>query len=182
MATATIATIATIASAVVGIGTGIYSFVQGRQAAKKQREAARKQAEIQRIQERRRRRQEIRRQRIARAQLLNVGTQLGVGDSSGVAGGLGSLSSQLGASQGYASTVAGLSQEITALTASAANNISMANTVSGFGNVLSAGLGAVGKYFSSPSGGGLPSTYQPKPVTAGLTYGPSDTFTSSLKG
>jgi len=128
------AAISTILAATAVAATG-YSVVQGQKAAKAQRAAAGKQIEMQQQQAARERRSAIRANIIRRAQLQAQAQAAGVETSSGVLGGLTSLSSQLGANLGFGSMMSGLSQQYTGLTAQAADysaRSQMGSAIAGF--------------------------------------------------
>lgn len=86
-----------------------------------QRKAARAQERQEQLASRRSRRAAIREMQIRRAQLLATGQGLGAQGSSAVAGGAGSLGSQLGAELGFSSSMSALSGIITRQTQRAAN-------------------------------------------------------------
>jgi hypothetical protein len=85
-----------IGLAIGALGATAYSVDQSNKAAKQQREAARIESNRQEIQSARERQQAVREFRMKQAGMLNTGYQTGVSGSSGLAGGLGSLGTQLG--------------------------------------------------------------------------------------
>lgn len=121
--------------AATAVASTAYSVVQGQKAAKAQRAAAGKQIEMQQQQAARERRSAIRANLIRRSQMKAQAVAAGVETSSGFLGGQTSLSSQLGANLGFGSTMSGLSQEYTQLTAQAADysaRSQMGSAVAGF--------------------------------------------------
>ena len=152
MALETIALVAGIASAAVGVGTGVFSVIEQGKARKETKRARALEAARMEAQERRRRRQEIRQKRIAAASVLNFAAQTGTSSSSGPQGGLTSLSAQLGSNQGFANEIAGYNRGITAANQRASDFIGRANMISGFGSIAQNFLGSFGSFnFSSPS-------------------------------
>ena len=96
---------------VAGVG-GVVAANKSAQAAKAATQSAQQVVETQKqmqvVQENRQRRAAIRSTIIARAQAAAQAQAYGVSDTSMVAGGLGSISSQLGANLGYGSQMSGL--------------------------------------------------------------------------
>ncbi len=167
---ATISLIAGIASAAVGAGTSIYGAIEQKNAQKDQKKARQLEIQKQETRERQRRRQEIRQRNIAAARVANFAAQTGAGASSGPVGGLTSLNSQLGVSQGFASEVSGLNRGISALNQSAQDHLNNANTASAFGGLALQGLSFLGSF---DYGGGSPSSGSSKNPTANLNVGGS---------
>jgi len=132
------AVVAAVAAVATVAGTAV-SITQSQSAAKDAKKARALEGQRQENQERRRRRQEIRRARIARAQTVNVGSQVGATGSSALAGGTGSVSSQLGSSLGFSDQQAGLARQISSLNQSSADKQSLANLG---GSVAGLGLSA----------------------------------------
>lgn len=124
-----------ITSAVVAIAGTAYSVDQSQKAAKAQRAAAGKQVEMQQQQVARERRSAIRANIIRRSQLRAQAEAANVAGSSGFFGGQTSLTSQLGANLGFGSTMSGLSQEYTQLTAQAADFSARAQMGSAIGSL-----------------------------------------------
>lgn len=110
--------------AVAGVAAGVQEQKRAtsiaRQSAAVQRQAAETQITMQKQAATRQRRSAIRASLIARSQARQRALAAGVADSSMVAGGLSSLSSQLGANLGFGSMMSGLGQQYTGLSAQAA--------------------------------------------------------------
>lgn len=136
----------TVASAVVGAtivgGTvaGVAGTVKSVQAAKASasaaQQAAQTQVRVQQQQVAQQRRQAIRRSIIARSQLRSRAQAAGLRGSSAAAGGISSLSSQLGTNFGFGSMMSGLGQTYTALTGQAnyfGSQSKMFSTIAGLG-------------------------------------------------
>jgi hypothetical protein len=104
-----------------------------------QNDANRLQSKQQALAAARSRRQAIREQQILRSQTMAAGQAVGATGSSGLAGGLGSLSSQLGAEQGFESTYSGLSRRVTRLNIDAASLAGRAATFEGVANLAGTG-------------------------------------------
>lgn len=111
-------------TALFATGASIYgtaaSISASNRAMKALKESSRVQIRQQEAQATRARRSAVRRGLIARARAANVAATTGMRDTSAVLGGLGSLSSQLGANLGYGSMMSGLSQQLTGLSGLAA--------------------------------------------------------------
>lgn len=142
------------ASVAIGAASTGFSIISSNKARKDQKKARNLEAQRDQVAERRRRRQEIRQQRIQAARVQNFAAATGTNASSGPQGGLTSLSSQLGSSQGFASQIAGLNQGISFFNQRAADRIGFANTISSAGNFLSGAIGTFGPSFFGGSGGG----------------------------
>lgn len=97
--------------ALAGVGTAV-QFVAGRKRAKAEKKQAEEQQRLQRLQARREQRRAIRESRIRRGAALNVSAQTGARESSGLAGGLSGLSSQVGAEVGFTGQTLGISENI----------------------------------------------------------------------
>ncbi len=78
-----------------------------------QRKAAKANAQQQALATRRQNMQAIREAQIRRAAATNAASQMGAGSGSGIAGGLASLSSQVGSGLGFSTQMSALSTEIT---------------------------------------------------------------------
>lgn len=153
-----------------GINRAVKASDAARQQAALQRQAAEKQVRMQQQQVSRQRRQAVRRSILARAQLRQRAQAAGVQGSSAVAGGIGSISSQLGTNLGFSSMMSGLGREFTSLTGQAnyfGSKAKMFQTQSnmGFGvakQAFSFGMGQI------PTGGdifGSMPTSEPLPYT-----------------
>ena len=151
------------------VAQGVSGFLSRKEEKKgrKEQRAARELAERrEQVEERRRRRREIRQKRIAAGQVVNNAASVGALGSSGPAGGLSSLSSQLGTSQGYASHISGLNQGITARTDAAQRHFDRAGNISAFGNFAGQAIPAIGGLvsgFNFGGGFGGSSTYRGNP-------------------
>lgn len=140
------------AGAALAAGAAVYgtaaSISASNRAARASRAAAQTQVTMQRQQATRQRRQAIRANIIRRSQARAQAQAAGVETSSGFAGAMGSLSSQLGTNLGYGSMMSGLGQQFTDLTGQANYQASRASM---FGSI--AGLGMQGfQYFAGQSG------------------------------
>ena len=91
-----------------------------------QKKAASAQREQQAVATRRSRRQAIREAQIRRAQSVSSAQASGTLNSSGAAGGIGSLSSQVGSEMGYSTQMSGLSAQISAGAAQASRGQAIA--------------------------------------------------------
>jgi hypothetical protein len=111
---------AVIASVAVGTAATVYSVNQQKKAASAQRAASEKQVAMQQQQVARERRSAVRSAVVNRAAMRAQAEAANVATSSGFLGGQTSLFSQLGTNLGFSSTMSGLSQEYTKLTAQAA--------------------------------------------------------------
>jgi len=96
-------------------GGTAYSVSQSRKAAKAGAAAADKQQKQQELRAARSRRQAFRELQISRSRAKASAAAMGAGDSSALAGGLASLSSQYGSALGYSGAMTGLSREISQL-------------------------------------------------------------------
>ena len=127
--------------AIAGLAIGaIGTFAQisaSKQAASEQRKARAAQRRVQQEQTRRSRLQALRQAQLTRARAQSTGIGIGAGESSGLAGGLSSVSANTGAALGSASQLSGLSNQISVFNQNAADAQSRAQT---FGAV--AGLGS----------------------------------------
>lgn len=106
-------------TALFATGAALYgtaaSISASSRAMKALKESSRVQIRQQEAQATRARRSAVRRGLIARARAANVAATTGMTETSAVMGGLGSLSSQVGANLGYGSMMSGLSQQLTSL-------------------------------------------------------------------
>lgn len=139
MAGISLATAATVAGGVAAVGGTIASISAQRQAQR----AAQKRADLEKQQQalatRRSRRQAIREAQIKRAQTIATAQSAGGLEGSAIAGGTGSLSSQLGESLGFSSQMSGLSRAITdqsTAISSAQTRSGLASGFAGFGSQL----------------------------------------------
>ena len=109
------------AGAAIGAGTGatVKSMEAAQAAAGYQRQAMQAQATMQQQQALRQRRSAIRSSILARSQMRAQAQALGTFDTSGFAGGLGSISSQLGANLGFGSMMSGLGEQYSQLSMAA---------------------------------------------------------------
>ncbi len=98
------------ALAVIGAVTSVAGTVVSYSASQKAAKANERQ---QNLATSRQNRSAIREAQIKRAQALNTAAQVGAGTGSGISGGVGSLSSQLGSGLGFSSQMSALSTQIT---------------------------------------------------------------------
>lgn len=98
------------ALAVIGAVTSVAGTVVSYSASQKAAKANERQ---QNLATSRQNRSAIREAQIKRAQALNTASQVGAGTGSGISGGVGSLSSQLGSGLGFSSQMSALSTQIT---------------------------------------------------------------------
>ncbi len=142
----------------IGVGTAVaagaavygttYGLSQQQKAISSQRQAAQTQATMQREQASRQRRSAIRQSISSRAQLQAAAQVRGLGETSALAGGLASISSQLGANLGFGTMMSGLGEQYTQLSARAAQQAGMGDLGMAIG-----GLGFQGLQFGmSPTG------------------------------
>ena len=132
----TIALAATATAAVVGTVATVKAVKQQKAAAAAQRSAADKQIAMQQQQVARERRSAVRSAVVNRAAMRAQAEAANVATSSGFLGGQTSVFSQLGANLGFGSTMSGLSQEYTKLTADAADfgaKAQMSQAIAGLG-------------------------------------------------
>lgn len=128
--------IAPVISAVAAVGGTLYSVSQQRKASKAGAAAAAKQQQQQELRASRSRRQAFRELQISRARARASAAAMGAGDSSALAGGLASLSSQYGSALGYSGAMTGLSREISQLGVQQQTALMRAQTgssIAGFG-------------------------------------------------
>lgn len=135
-----------MAFAAIAAATGIASVAQANKAAKAQQRVAELQQRQQEVQAAASRRSAIRSAMVSKARAVATAQGLGAAGSSGVAGGISSLSSQLGANLGYQTEMSGLSRGITQYNSAANRAASMSRM---FGSVSQGfgGFGGVIDYF-----------------------------------
>lgn len=168
-ATATAATVVggtILAGTAVGVASTVKSARAAQRGAQAQARAAQTQVRIQQQQVAQQRRQAIRRSIIARSQLRQRAQAAGLGGSSAVGGGIGSVSSQLGTNLGFGSMMSGLSGAYTALTGRAnylQSQSQMFGTIAGLGfSAAQAGIQyapQIGGFFGGSGGGQQPLPY-----------------------
>ena len=132
----------------IGVGTAVaagaavygtaYGLSQQQKAISSQRQAAQTQATMQREQASRQRRSAIRQSIAARAQLQAAAQVKGLGETSALAGGLGSISSQLGANLGFSSMMSGLGEQYSQLSMAAVQQQGQAAL---YGSIADIGFG-----------------------------------------
>jgi len=151
-----------VGGAAVGIANTVKSVKATKAAAQATQQAAQTQVRIQQQQVAQQRRQSIRRSIIARSQLRQRAQAAGLGGSSAVGGGIGSISSQLGTNLGFGSMMSGLSGAYTALTGRAnylQSQSQMFGTIAGLGfSAAQAGIQyapQIGGFFGGFGGGGM---------------------------
>lgn len=128
----------TLATAAVIAGTAVSAFSTLKQRSAQKR-AARNQRKLQTLQRNRERRRAFREAQLARSRALVQAAAGGVSQSTGVLGGVSSLSSQLGANLGFSTQGQGLSNNISRANQSAANAQSigqLGGQVAGIGGQL----------------------------------------------
>ena len=154
-------TIIAIAGLAVSAGAAYAQYENGKdaqraqqQAADEQRKARGEEAAINAAKASQERRQQIRDERIRRGQIVNASANTGTSDSSGMAGALGSMSTQLGANMGFNQGMYMAGQRIgrhnqnaadfNANAQSAANRASMWGSVGGVGQSIFGAAGGWG--------------------------------------
>ena len=96
--------VATASAIIAGVGLVVGTALQIKQA-RAQADAADEQKKQARVEAQRRRRATLREARIKQAQSINAASAQGVGQSSGLAGGVASASSQAGTEIGYVNSI-----------------------------------------------------------------------------
>jgi len=96
--------VATATAIIAGVGLVVGTALQIKQA-RAQADAADEQKKQARVEAQRRRRATLREARIKQAQSINAASAQGVGQSSGLAGGIASASSQAGTEIGYVNSI-----------------------------------------------------------------------------
>lgn len=141
--------------ALVGLGLSAagtaFSVYQGNQAAKDQKKAMKAQQRASDLKAARERVQAVREARIRRASVVASAGQTGTGMSSGVAGGTGSIQSQLGGNLNFSLGQQALGREATSANISAAGHQADANmwsAVAGLGGSLIGNSQQVSSLFS----------------------------------
>lgn len=132
---------------VVAAVSGVVGAVATVKSARAAKDAGELQARQERVATQRSQRQAIREAQIRRAQTLASSQGFGALDSSGVAGGVSSLSSQLGSTLGFSTEMSGLSQRITKLR-------TKADTYSALGNLGFTVFNAAGGFNAFSQKGG----------------------------
>jgi len=127
-----------VGGALVGTAAGIRSIKEGKEAAEAARKAAQTRLTMQKQEAARSRRQAVRANILRKARARAEAQAAGVETSSGFAGAMGSLSSQLGTNLGYGSQMSGLGEQYTTLTGDANLAASRAQT---FGQISQLGFG-----------------------------------------
>lgn len=110
---------------------------------RQQKKASRAQQRQQELQTRRSQRQSVREAQIRRAQAQAQAQALGAGGGSAVAGGLSSISSQLGGGLGFAGQMSGLSKQISV----ASQKAQTAGAIAGLSGQAFSSLGGFGTIF-----------------------------------
>tara|TARA_R100001463_G_scaffold123157_1_gene179844 strand:- start:50 stop:604 length:555 start_codon:yes stop_codon:yes gene_type:complete len=129
-----------IGGALAGTAAGIRSIKEGKEAAEAARKAAQTRLTMQKQEAARSRRQAVRANILRKARARAEAQAAGVETSSGFAGAMGSLSSQLGTNLGYGSQMSGLGEQYTTLTGDANLAASRAQT---FGQISKLGFSTV---------------------------------------
>lgn len=149
-----------ITAAVVATTASIYSTRKAGKAAEKQARAEQRRAEIQNV---RSTRQAIREARLAQGSLVSQGALSGTMGSSGLAGGLSSVSAQLGGNLNY---IASIAEENTNIFNATIAGAKAATNASIFGQ-----LGSLAGSMGKDMGATTPSAKTPTPSTYGTSYG-----------
>ena len=131
-----------VGGAVAGVAGTVKSIESAKRSSQAAQQAAQTQVRIQQQQVATQRRQSIRRSIIARSQLRQRAQAAGLGGSSAVGGGIGSLSSQLGTNLGFGSMMSGLSGQYTSLTGQA-NYLQSQSQM--FGQIAGMGFGLMNR-------------------------------------
>jgi len=161
-----------VGGAVAGVAGTVKSVQSAKRSAQAAQQAAQTQVRIQQQQVAQQRRQSIRRSIIARSQMRQRAQAAGLGGSSAVAGGVGSVSSQLGTNLGVGSMLSVLGQQYTSLTGQA-NFLSSQSQM--FGTIAGLGFSAVRAGIQyAPQIGGF--------FGGGLSAGEQDYLTSATAG
>jgi len=129
-----------VGGALAGTAATIRSVKESKESARLARRAAETRLTMQKQEAARSRRQAVRANILRRAQARAQAQAAGVETSSGFAGAMGSLSSQLGTNLGYGSQMSGLGEQYTTLTGDANLAASRAQT---FGQISKLGFSTV---------------------------------------
>jgi len=140
-----IETIAIVGLAVAAAGAAV-GVQQQAAAAKDQRKAAKEQRKAAAQQAARERRQSIREGRLARGQALNVAGQVGAGESSGLAGGLSGISTQVASNIGFSQQQEAFGANIVKFQQRANKASSRAATAQGISSIGSSVFSAAGGF------------------------------------
>lgn len=127
-----------VGGALAGTAATVRSIKEGKEAAEAARKAAQTRLTMQKQEAARSRRQAVRANILRKARARAEAQAAGVETSSGFAGAMGSLSSQLGTNLGYGSQMSGLGEQYTTLTGDANLAASRAQT---FGQIAQLGFG-----------------------------------------
>lgn len=148
------ATLAAIGLGVSGTSTvyGISQNIKQRQA---QEDAKKEQAAVNKTQQLQEQRNQIRRERVQRARILQASENTGVAGSSGEAGAIGSLSTQLGSNLGINSDLVFHGGNISAASQRAANAAGNAQLASAVSSMAPTTVRLADSIFSTPSTQGL---------------------------
>lgn len=144
-----VALAAGLAVSAIGTGIGLY---QERQASKEAERAAEFQNARTEIENRQRRVQQIREARIQRSQVVQAGENQGVGGSTGVVGGAGSIQSQLAANIGQFTaqgTASAGTARATGKARQATQRAGVAQAVGGFGQDIFQSQGGYQQLFTN---------------------------------
>lgn len=124
-----------VGGALAGTAATIRSVKEGKEAAEAARKAAQTRLTMQKQEAARQRRQAVRANILRKARARAEAQAAGVETSSGFAGAMGSLSSQLGTNLGYGSQMSGLGEQYTTLTGDANLAASRAQTFQRMANL-----------------------------------------------
>ena len=141
-------TAAIVVGGVLAAAGTVAQISQQQKAAKAQKKARKAEEQRQAVAARRERLQALRRAQLSRATAVNTATNIGSGQTSGIAGGASSVGSQAGEALGFSTQMSGLSRQISHFQQQAANAITSA---SAFGSVAGLGFSALSYGLSQPS-------------------------------
>lgn len=139
-----------VIQAVAGVASVVGTVVSISQ----QKKAARAQQRQQELQVRRSQRAAIREAQLRRAQTQATALGMGVVGGSALAGGVSSLSSQVGEAMGFGSQMSGLSKQISI----ASTRTQTASAIAGLGAQTFSSLGGFSTMFPNAQGTGAPSS------------------------
>jgi hypothetical protein len=146
------ATLAAIGLGVSGTAT-VYGISQNMQQRKAQEAAKNEQAAINKQQQLQEQRNQIRRERVQRARIMQSAENTGVAGSSGEAGAIGGLSTQLGTNLGISSDLVFHGGNITAASQRAANAAGNAQIGSAIANMAPVGVRLADSIFATQNEG-----------------------------
>lgn len=177
-------TTAAVIGAVIGVAGAVQSSEaqsqanrQAKKSQKAQEQAGYEQKALQAQQAAQEKRAQIREERVKRAKVLQASENTGVAGSSGEAGAIGSLSTNLASNLGFnkgqidgAGRISALNQQASDFMSASQNKINEANTwgaVQGLGTSIFSAAGGFNTLFPSSTTPATPSTLQPANVSRG---------------